>query len=120
MLHPLREANVTRGWIFGIVAGLAACAHAAPSVAPVPVATSLATPDTALPEAIRWATRSAEHRGLYLQVYRNAMDQLEPKVRALPPRSWAVVLDIDETMLDNMGYDEPRARRHEPYIESVW
>jgi len=64
------------------------------------------TCDTDLPVAplgldIKWFQRAAERKALSLQAYQAATKKLEAKVAAGVPQSWGVVLDIDETTLDN-------------------
>lgn len=70
--------------------------------------------DSELPVAplgndLKWYQRSAERRALSLMAYRNATRQIEAKVAAGVPAQWAVVLDIDETSLDNSPYQKERA-----------
>src|SRR5439155_24804113 len=76
--------------------------------------------DTVPSEAVRWMRRSAEHRGLYLQIYQTAGDRIEELTYGLAPKTWGVILDVDETVLDDMEFDAPRVQRHEPFIESAW
>jgi len=64
-------------------------------------------PVTPLTEDLRWYTRSAERRSLTLQTYRYATERLQEKAVSAPP-SWAVVLDIDETTLNNSAYQKSR------------
>ena len=56
------------------------------------------------PLALRWYRTSAELRGLFLQTYHLATHELERRVQATKPRDWAVILDADETVLDNSQY----------------
>jgi 5'-nucleotidase (lipoprotein e(P4) family) len=73
-----------------------------------------------MPPTIVWTRASAEHRALYLEVYRAAAEQLELRTRTLPRGSWAVVLDADETVLDNSVYQQERARISAGFSADSW
>ena len=51
---------------------------------------------------------SAEHRALFLQVYREATEHVEREAATRAPGTWAVVLDADETVIDNSLYQLER------------
>lgn len=51
--------------------------------------------------ALRWFHVSAERRAAYEQVFRQATDRVAAQARSRPKGSWAVVADLDETLLDN-------------------
>jgi 5'-nucleotidase (lipoprotein e(P4) family) len=57
-----------------------------------------------LPNDIRWVRTSAEYRALTRQAYSVAGDRLPDLTRGLAPGTWAVILDADETVLDNSEY----------------
>jgi 5'-nucleotidase (lipoprotein e(P4) family) len=88
---------------------------AAPGVRPVP---SLAA--DSIPLGLRWYRASAERRAIYLQAYRAASATVERRAAALAPGSWAVILDADETVLDNSPYEQELAERHASYDEASW
>jgi acid phosphatase len=94
------------------------------SAAPVPAAQPPAPPAAATPfrppEAVRWTRDSAEHRALFLQVYREAAAQVEREAAGRAPGAWAVVLDADETVLDNSLYQLERAREGRPFDAASW
>jgi 5'-nucleotidase (lipoprotein e(P4) family) len=102
---------------------LAACAPATPPVeAPAPGApkdVAAAPPaEGALPLEVRWYRTSAEARGIYLQTYRAAAERLREVIAAGAPASpWTVVMDADETVLDNSLYEERIARQRLPFSE---
>ncbi len=73
-----------------------------------------------VPAAIRWATVSAEHRALFLQVYRAATAYVEKEAAGRTAGSWAVVLDADETTLDNSAYQIERARAGGSFDAQTW
>jgi 5'-nucleotidase (lipoprotein e(P4) family) len=106
---------------------LAGCRSAAPvatprePAAPAPAATPSPAPAPfRAPEAIRWARDSAEHRALFLQVYRMATAHVEGAADTRAPGRWAVVLDADETVIDNSQYQLERARDAKPFDAESW
>ncbi len=98
----------------------AACRSAAPSAPPQAPTAPVVAPATLLPESIRWTRDSAEHRALLLQVYRAATAHVEREAAARAPGTWAVVLDADETVLDNSLYQLERARAGKPFDAESW
>ncbi|MDQ3556575.1 MAG: hypothetical protein M3409_07330, partial [Gemmatimonadota bacterium] len=62
-----------------------------------------------LPNDVHWFRNSAEQRALFVQGYRVAGDQLRELARGAPRGSWAVIVDADETVLDNSPYQVRRA-----------
>ena len=101
-----------------------ACRSAAPAVPPqapaAPVAAPLASQAFRAPEAVRWTRDSAEHRALFLQVYRAATASVEREAATRAPGTWAVVLDADETVLDNSLYQLERAQAGQPFDAASW
>jgi 5'-nucleotidase (lipoprotein e(P4) family) len=99
-------------------------APAAPRTAPAPPARAVAAPalPTAFlaPSSIRWVRDSAEHRALYLQVYRAATEYVQGEAAARTAGTWAVVLDADETVLDNSLYQLEQARAGRPFDPVTW
>lgn len=96
-------------------AGCASAAHGAGAPAvPAPA------PAESVPAAVRWARASAEHRAIYLQVYRAAGAALAQLSAGRPAGQWAVILDADETVLDNSLYEQQRAQAHEAYSDRSW
>ena len=107
----------------------------APTAAPV-VATA---PASAVPaddnlNAVLWVQRSAEYRAAAAQTYRAATghldaalkqadwDALVPEERGNPVRGLkpAVILDIDETVLDNSPYQARLVRDGAEYSDPTW
>ena len=113
---------------------LAACATTAPNVAPpAPAATPTAVAHENL-NAVLWMQRSAEYRAVGETIYRAATgrldaaladagwDALVPGERGnaatgLPP---AVILDVDETVLDNSPFQARLVRGGGEYDEVAW
>lgn len=101
---------------------LLACAPAAttPATMPVPAAGTPAAAPAALPNDIHWARNSAEHRAIFVQTYRLAGDALRQGVAGMAAGGWAVILDGDETVLDNSTYQKRRAEAGLGYSRDSW
>lgn len=56
------------------------------------------------PDNLRWVQSSAEYPALAVQAYRLVTIRVEAEARTRPVGSWAVVLDADETVLNNTPY----------------
>ena len=93
-----------------------ACTRPAPTTQPTPATTAA----RALPNEIRWFRSSAEYRALARQAYAVAGDRIPELARGLAPQSWAVILDADETVLDNSEYQRRRAVLDSAYTEASW
>ena len=87
-----------------------------PSANPVPASTATRP----LPNDIVWFRRSAEYRALTRQAYRVATDRLPELSRGLDAKSWAVILDADETILDNSEYQRRRFVLDSGYTDASW
>lgn len=109
-----------------LMALLAGCATAtAPAPAPpVPASPSLpsaaAAAEPAPPSSLHWTRTAAEHRAAFLQTYRSAAGRLEELVAGRDPWTWAVVLDADETLIDNSTYQKERADQGLGYSRESW
>ena len=73
-----------------------------------------------LPNDIRWFRSSAEYRALARQAYQVATDRMPELASGLAPQSWAVIMDADETVLDNSEYQRRRALLDSGYTEASW
>jgi 5'-nucleotidase (lipoprotein e(P4) family) len=69
---------------------------------------------------LKWYRRSAERRALAAQAYHIATQKLEAKVAAGITGSWGVVLDIDETTLNNSTYQQERMELGLGYSPGSW
>jgi 5'-nucleotidase (lipoprotein e(P4) family) len=92
--------------------------------APVPrVVTREAPPNRSL-DANLWMQVSAEYRACCHQAYNLARRRLVEKLRDIPPGGWAkppaVVLDLDETVLDNSAFQTRLARNGLAFDEKTW
>lgn len=75
--------------------------------------------DTA-PTSLRWTRSSAEHRALFLEIYRNATTAVEHLSIGEPKGRWGVIMDADETVLDNGQYEQERMRLGKGYSAASW
>lgn len=73
----------------------------APEPEPPTAADSEAGP---VPHAVRWVL-GAEYRAATFQAFRAAGRELERLAEVLEPGAWAVIADVDETILSNLGYE---------------
>lgn len=69
--------------------------------------------------AVLWFSRSAEMKVLFEQIYGHAAIKLELN-RAVSQANPAVVLDLDETVLDNSPYEVERIESGKPYTSATW
>ena len=72
------------------------------------------------PRERAWFRASAERRALSLQTYRLATTALERRAAGLPAGSWAVILDADETVIDNSPYQQELGRRRATFDSATW
>jgi 5'-nucleotidase (lipoprotein e(P4) family) len=63
---------------------------------------------------------SAEHRALFLQVFRSATAHVEAEAGAREEGTWAVVCDADETLIDNSLYQLGRQRLGLGFTPESW
>lgn len=119
------------------VAQLAPPAPPAPRASDVPDVADAAAPaplpdaqSLALLNSVLWTQQSVEHRAASLATYRAASAAL---LRAVRQPGWAsletgpatsgraaVVMDIDETMVDNAAYSAWMVQAGQPYEEPSW
>jgi 5'-nucleotidase (lipoprotein e(P4) family) len=71
-------------------------------------------------KAVRWVRDSAEHRALFLQVYRAATAHVERAATTRGSGTWAVVADADETVLDNSLYQVEREGQGLGFTHESW
>lgn len=103
-----------------LVATVAACTPN-PTVAPSP-ATSQTGPTTATTIArdIQWARVSAEHAAVFIETYRAAANRLVSLAAGRQQGSWGVILDADETVLDNSDYELARMPFGGSFDANAW
>lgn len=73
-----------------------------------------------LPPAVHWVRNSAEHRAVFLQTYRAASERVRELAEGREAGTWAVILDADETVLDNSTYQRRLAERGEGFTTESW
>jgi 5'-nucleotidase (lipoprotein e(P4) family) len=109
--------------LFLLVASVACASNPAP-VPRAPGAPAApqqpSTSEPLAPEAIRWVRNSAEYHAALFQVYRLATTRVEQAVAKMPAGSWAVILDADETVLNNSLYQLERARLGLGFTPDTW
>ena len=113
---------------------LAACQPARPEAPPATTAAPATVPAHDNLNAVLWVQRSAEYRAAAAQAYRAAADHLDVALKqadwdALVPEERgnaarglkpAVILDIDETVLDNSPYQARLVRDGAEYSDPSW
>jgi 5'-nucleotidase (lipoprotein e(P4) family) len=104
---------------------VAACSRGAsmiPSTTaqPAAVPTAATAASRALPNDLKWFRSSAEYRALARQAYGVAGERLPELSRGLAAGSWGVILDADETILDNSEYERRRFIADSGYTDASW
>lgn len=79
-----------------------------------------AAPALPLPDSVHWFRDSAEQRAIYLEVYREAAGSANVLAAGLPAGSWGVILDVDETVLDNSDYQKAQALAGQGFTPESW
>ena len=72
-----------------------------------------------LPNDIRWTTNSSEYQILCEQIYENAWNNLSNKMGAADSQT-AIIMDLDETVLDNSKYQIGLIKKNESYNPESW
>jgi 5'-nucleotidase (lipoprotein e(P4) family) len=101
----------------------AACRSSVPPSQPAAPAVSApaAAAAKADPDSVKWVRESAEFRALFVQVYRLATVHVEAAARTRAAGTWAVVLDADETLIDNSLHELERERQGGlPFTPEGW
>ena len=71
--------------------------------------------------SVVWYQKSPEMMAMYYQCYNNATKSLTEKLQKTDKlRPKAVVMDIDETILDNSLVEARQIINNEPYSDSLW
>jgi 5'-nucleotidase (lipoprotein e(P4) family) len=63
---------------------------------------------------------SAEYRAAAIQAYRSATVAVEAAASERKPGTWGVILDADETVLDNAQYQQERAEQGLGFSPDSW
>jgi 5'-nucleotidase (lipoprotein e(P4) family) len=91
-----------------------ACATA-PAGAPAAAAAAAAQPND-----VHWVRSAAEYRAVFLQTYSHATARVRELAVGRTAGTWAVILDADETVLDNSEYQRRIHLRGERFHVSTW
>jgi 5'-nucleotidase (lipoprotein e(P4) family) len=67
-----------------------------------------------------WQQRAAEYKALCFQAYNIAKLRVDEGIKNPGSKPWAIVTDIDETLLDNSPYDASRALQNLDYTDATW
>jgi 5'-nucleotidase (lipoprotein e(P4) family) len=71
--------------------------------------------------SVLWYQRSGEMQALYYQGYNIAKSSLQEKLnKPTNKKPKAVIMDIDETVLDNSAVEAYQALNNVPFSDSVW
>lgn len=110
--------TVPRGWIaiFFLSSGCATGAGG-PSQGPTTAGAAEAAPNAS---AVHWVRDAAERVALLVQTYRWAGEHLAASAAGRASGSWGVILDADETVLDNSTYQKERLPFGGVYTSATW
>lgn len=95
------------------------CTPAPPPAAPQPEPPS-AENAAARHLEVHWFRTAAEYRALALQTYRVAWYAVRDRAANLERGTWAVIMDADETVLDNSDFERRIAETGTPFEEPLW
>ena len=86
----------------------------------VPFKSHAAPPKAArFSSALNWVTKSREYKAVCLQTYANAWEKVTVAAKK-QKGPWAIVMDLDETVLDNSGYQRRLEASGEAYSQESW
>lgn len=91
--------------------------HTAP--APVPTTAPAPVPVTQPALEVQWMRQSVEYDAICIQTYRAAWQAVKAQAAVLQ-EDWAVVLDVDETVLDNSRYQEILYEQKRQFDYASW
>jgi len=106
-------------WIVA-AAAVSACAPGPPVVSPSPAPTPSVENAAERHREVQWVRTAAEYRALSVQVFRTAADRLREITDTLTAEHWGVIMDADETLLDNSEFERRIAETGEPFEEAMW
>ena len=69
---------------------------------------------------VKWVRESEEYAASTRQVYRVGTTAVENAARQVPAGRWAVILDVDETALDNSQYQLEIRAYGQPFTDATW
>ncbi len=71
-----------------------------------------------LPNDVKWITESREYESLCIQIYKTAI--MEIRKQAVSNNNPVIVMDLDETVLDNSNYQIELFLNNESYNSGSW
>tara|TARA_S200000501_G_scaffold351470_1_gene369351 strand:+ start:1016 stop:1684 length:669 start_codon:yes stop_codon:yes gene_type:complete len=80
---------------------------------------NLSNSNIELPNDIRWVTNSSEYKILCEQIYYNAWNNISQIINNSNSNS-CIVMDLDETVLDNSNYQIDLTEKNESYNPDSW
>lgn len=107
-------------FLVALAGGASACATASVPATQQPAPAATPATSAQIPGGIRWFAAAAEQRAAYLQAYRYATAMIERASQGRAAGGWAVILDADETTIDNSPYEIQQARIGVPYDSASW
>jgi len=81
--------------------------------------TTVESVELKLPNDIRWVTNSSEYNILCEQIYENAWSNLSDILKTADSQS-VIIMDLDETVLDNSKYQIDLTEKGESYNPESW
>jgi 5'-nucleotidase (lipoprotein e(P4) family) len=69
-------------------------------------------------DSVHWVRNSAEYEALAIQAYGQAREALGRSIGSRAAGTWAVILDADETVIDNSEYQKERGGL--PFTSETW
>jgi 5'-nucleotidase (lipoprotein e(P4) family) len=110
--NPMFTMSLKKVSMFAVAFSLVACAADANGDGTGSTSQEVTTPapSTDMADTVHWVRNSAEHRAALVQAYRLATWSLDSSVANsyADPGTWAVIVDGDETILDNSEYQKER------------
>ena len=82
------------------------------------ISTTLAQSDVHLPESVKWFRQSKEYQLLTKAIYLQATQSLSE--RQIDVSDWVVVMDVDETILDNSQYQYNLSKTGQSFTPETW
>ena len=99
----------------------AASRPAMQSPTPAAAADAPTSPSAApLPRDVHWVRNSAEYAACAVQAFRLAGERLRTRAAGLTSGTWCVVLDADETVIDNSIFQKELAETGKSYSQKRW
>lgn len=70
--------------------------------------------------ALLWQQQAAEYKALCFQAYNIAKLRIDEAIKQTPSKPYAVITDIDETLLDNSPFDARLAINNQDFTSQTW